>query len=212
MKKLLTLIPLGLAAAMLPATQTMAAPVDDTGKGGGQSTAARVPTRSTGDSTATDKQKADAVATESDVEAIARQTDRPVKEVATKIAWQDRVKAEAQRLAETYPDTFTGVRIVSHAKQEVWLGFKGKAPDVKLPEGSEATVADDQPMNAAELEQAASRLAGAAKSTFDAEASAVPDMTTATIDVWLRWQSLTSAAREVWRRWSFPSGCSVRGS
>lgn len=183
MKKLLTLIPLGLAAAMLPATQSIAAPIDDTGKGGGQSTAASVPTRSTGDSTSGAKDKADKVALESDVEAIAKQTDRPVEQVAAEIAWQDQVKAEAQRLADTYPDTFTGVRIVSHAKQAVWLGFKGKAPDVRLPADSDATVASDQPMNAMELEQAADRLARSAKSTFGAESSAVPDMTTATIDV-----------------------------
>jgi hypothetical protein len=183
-KKLVALIPLALAAALLPAAQVAAAPVKPPAENtAAQSSAAGVPTRSLGTGSAADKAAKDKAALRSDAVAIARQTDRPLDKVTAELDWQAQVKAEAQRLAEAYPDAFTGVRITSHQKREVWLGFKGAAPDVRLPSGTEATLAGDQPLNAGELRRATDKVARSAQASFNAETSAVPDMVSGTIDV-----------------------------
>ena len=184
MKKLATLIPLALAAALLPAAQAAAEPGGPpVEKSPAESSAAGVPTRSLGTGSAADKAAKDKAALRSDAVAIARQTERPLRQVTAELDWQAQVKAEAQRLAEAYPEAFTGARITSHEKREVWLGFKGSAPAVQLPSGTEATVAGDQPLNAGELRQATNKVARSAKASFGAETSAVPDVVSGTIEV-----------------------------
>lgn len=184
MKKLVTLIPVALAAALLPMSQAAAEPSEPTkDASASESSAAGVPTVSLGKDSARTKAARDKAAVAEDAVAIAKQTDRPLDQVSAELDWQTKIKAEAQRLAETYPDAFTGVRIVSHEKREVWLGFKGKAPEVRVPDGSEATVAGGQPMNAAELRKATDKAARAAKVSFGAETSAVPDIVAGSIDV-----------------------------
>jgi hypothetical protein len=183
-KKLATLIPLTLAAALLPAAQAAADPANPPNRRPpAESSAVGVPTRSLGAGSAADKAAKDKAALQSDAVAIARQTDRPLDKVAAELDWQARVKAEAQRLAENDPAAFTGVRITSHEKREVWFGFKGAAPDVRLPSGTEATVAENQPLNAAEIRQATDKVARSAKASFGAETSAVPDIVSGSIDV-----------------------------
>lgn len=192
MKKLLiALAPVALAAALLPATQATADPAGETSA---TASAAAVPTRSLGTTSAKDKAATDKAALQSDAESIARQTKRPVAEVTAELDWQARVKAEAQRLAEAYPKTFTGVRIISHERREVWLGFKGAAPAVRLPSGTDATVAGGQPMNAVELQRATEKVASAAQRSFDAETSAVPDIVSGTIDLIVAKTEPTDAA------------------
>jgi len=180
-KKFAILIPLALMAVLIPAAEAAASSTRPAAPEA--STALDVAVSSLGRVSAAEKAKGEQQAFEQDAASIARQTNRPLDQVAAELSWQRQVSQEAKRLAGQYPNTFTGVRILSHEKRSVWVGFKGEAPEVALPSGTDATVASNQPMSEIELRRATSDVARQAKATFGAEATAVPDIVIGSIDL-----------------------------
>lgn len=182
MKKFAALIPLALIAALIPAAESAAKPPPTTGSSEA-STASGVAVRSLGRVSSAKKATLEKRAIQSDAAAIAGQTNRSLDQVTDELEWQREVSQEAKRLADRYPTSFTGVRIVSHEKRSVWVGFKGQAPEVNLPSGTDAKVASGLPLNESEFRKATTDVVNEAESAFGAEATAVPDIVSGSIDV-----------------------------
>ena len=186
MKKLVVLVPLAVIGALFPALESSAAPPDGLA----------VPVQSAGRAAPADKAAAQEEALRADASTIARQTKRSPAKVYTDLIWQGEVEQEAQRLAEQHPDTFTGLRILSHEKRSLWVGFKGQAPEVALPADTDATVASDQPLSGAEIREATAVVERKAASSFETESSAAPDIMTGSIDVAIAKREPEPAERE----------------
>lgn len=181
MKKFAVLIPLTLMAVLIPAEASAAGPLIPVQPGG--SAASDVAVSSVGRVSSAVKAADEQRSFQLDAASIATQTSRPLAQVTAELNWQGEVNQEAKRLAGLYPTTLTGVRILSHEKRSVWVGFEGRAPKVALPFGSDATVVSNQPMSEMELRQATSDVARQARALFGVEVTAAPDAVTRSIDV-----------------------------
>jgi hypothetical protein len=138
---------------------------------------------SLGKATATEKAAQERRSLRLDASTIARQTKRSTDQVYADLVWQGVVGNEDQRLATLYPKTYAGLRILSHAKRTVWLGFTGVAPKVNLPSRTLATVASHQPLNETAMSQLTAEVARQATASFNAESTAAPDIVSGSIEV-----------------------------
>ncbi|MCW2804028.1 MAG: hypothetical protein JWN06_2245 [Propionibacteriaceae bacterium] len=196
-KLLVPIVALAVVGATAPAVST-AAPTESGGapqpSGSGTS---MVHVHSLGKATATEKAAQERRSLRLDASTIARQTKRSTDQVYADLVWQGVIGNEDQRLATQYPKTYAGLRILSHAKRTVWLGFTGVAPKVNLPSHTLATVASHQPLNETEMSQLTAEVARQATDSFNAESTVAADIVNGSIEVTVAKPKPTQADRVI---------------